>query len=162
MHLVQLNIAEAQYDMESREMNGFTSRIDAINAIADRAEGFVWRLKDDGKLDGALSIRHEGFGESVLINMSVWTSIESLFQFVYKTAHTKVMREERRNFHKIPKEHMVLWWVDEGHIPTLDEAYHKLEWLRSNGASPQAFSFALPFNEKGQPVQTNFPKKDCA
>ncbi len=162
MHLVQLNIADAQYDTQAPEMAGFTGRIDAINALADRAEGFVWRMKDDGPGDGALALRHEGFGPDTLVNMSVWTDIKSLYEFVYKTAHTKVMREERENFHRLPTEHMVLWWADEGHVPTLDEAYEKLSLLRKKGASPEAFSFALPFSEQGDPITPQFSKKDCA
>lgn len=162
MHLVQLNIADAQYATEAPEMVGFTGRIEAINALADRADGFVWRMTDDGPGDGALALRHEGFGPDTLVNMSVWEDIQSLYHFVYKTAHTKVMREERQNFHRLPTEHMVLWWAEEGHIPTLDEAYAKLSLLREKGASPEAFSFALPFDEAGEPIKAVFPKKDCA
>jgi hypothetical protein len=162
LHLVQLNIADAQYATEAPEMVGFTGRIEAINALADRADGFVWRMTDDGPGDGALALRHEGFGPDTLVNMSVWEDIQSLYHFVYKTAHTKVMREERQNFHRLPTEHMVLWWAEEGHVPTLDEAYAKLSLLRENGALPAAFSFALPFDETGKPVKPAFPKKDCA
>jgi len=72
------------------------------------------------------------------------------------------MSEERKNFHRMPTEHMVLWWVDAGHKPDLAEAYEKLMLLRETGASPKAFSFALPFDEKGRAIRSQFPKKDCA
>ena len=162
MQLAQLNIADTLHAIDSEALSGFTSRIDAINALADRATGFVWRLKDDGPEDGALSLRMEGLGPDTLVNMSVWEGIESLYHFVYKTAHTKVMSEERKNFHRMPTEHMVLWWVDAGHKPDLDEAYEKLVLLRETGPSPDAFSFAIPFDEKGQAITLQFPKKDCA
>jgi hypothetical protein len=162
MQLAQLNIAEARFETDAPEMSEFTGRIDAINALADRAPGFVWRLTDEGPEDGALSLRMEGLGASTLVNMSVWENIESLFHFVYKTAHTKVMREERPTFNRIPTEHMVLWWIKDGHIPTLSEAEAKLNMIRANGSTPAAFSFAVPFDEKGRAITPQFPKKDCA
>jgi len=162
VQLAQLNIADAKHPVDVEEMIGFTGRIEAINAMADRAKGFVWRLTDDGPSDGALFLRMEGLGADTLVNMSVWDTIESLYKFVYKTAHTKVMQEERSNFHRMPTEHMVLWWIDDGHIPSLDEARSKLDLIRAKGASPDAFSFALPFDEKGKAVTPEFPKKDCA
>ena len=162
MQLAQLNIADAKFETDADQMVGFTGRIDAINALADRADGFVWRMVDDGPEDGALTLRMEGHGPMTLVNMSVWTDIESLFHFVYKTAHTKVMQGKGKWFTPIPRQHMVLWWIEDGHIPDLDEAKAKLDLIRSNGSSPEAFSFALPFDENGKPVAPEFPKKDCA
>ncbi len=162
MQLAQLNIAEALYSVEDARMDGFTGPVDTINAMADRSPGFIWRLTDDDETDGALSLRMEGMNDYTLVNMSVWADIESLFQFIYKTAHAKVMRGKGDWFNPMPRSHMVLWWVEDGHIPTLDEAKAKLGSLRTNGPSPEAFDFQTPFSVDGQPVQTNFPKKDCA
>jgi hypothetical protein len=162
VQLAQLNIADALAPTDAPEMSGFTNRVDAINALADRATGFVWRLVDDGPEDGALALRMEGEGPATLVNMSVWTDLQSLFHFVYKTAHTKVMMGKRDWFAPIPREHMVLWWVEDGHIPTLDEAKAKLDMIRRDGSSPQAFSFALPFDARGKAISPPFPKKDCA
>ncbi|WP_427450341.1 DUF3291 domain-containing protein [Litorimonas sp. WD9-15] len=162
MQLAQLNIADARHPTEAPEMVGFTGRIDAINALADRAPGFIWRMVDDGPEDGALTLRMEGQGPMTLVNMSVWADIESLFHFVYKTAHTKVMQGKRDWFTPIPREHMVLWWVEDGHIPDLDEAKAKLDLIREMGPTPDAFSFAIPFDVDGQAVTPQLPKKDCA
>lgn len=159
MQLAQLNIADAKFETDADQMTGFTGRVDAINALADRAPGFIWRMVDDGPEDGALSLRMEGHA---LVNMSVWENIESLFNFVYRTAHTKVMQGKRDWFTSIPREHMVLWWIEHGHIPDLDQAKAKLDLIRANGPSPDAFSFALPFDEIGNPFPPTFLKKDCA
>ena len=162
MQLAQLNIAQGVAAMDDPQMQPFTGRIDAINAMADRTDGFVWRLTDeDDDIDGALSLRLPG-DEQTLVNMSVWRDIESLFGFVYKTAHAKVMTSNRDNFVTMPKQHMVLWWVEDGHIPTLSEAKVKLEAIRANGPSPEAFDFNTPFSNGGQAIMPQFPKKDCA
>lgn len=162
MHLAQLNIAKSVLPMTDPRMEPFTGRIDTINALADRSEGFVWRLTDDDpEMDGALSLRLPG-DQNTLVNMSVWESIESLYAFVYKTAHAKVMTDNRDNFKDLVESHMVLWWVKDGHIPDLVEARLKLDHVRAQGPSPEAFSFDMPFSEYGVPVIVQFPQKDCA
>jgi len=40
---------------------------------------------------------------------------------------------------------MVLWWVPEGHAPTVAEAQERLEALRKHGASSYAFGFSGVF-----------------
>ena len=162
MQLAQLNIAEGVVSMEAPQMESFTGRIDAINAMADRAAGFIWRLTDDDDdIDGALSLRLPG-DDKTLVNMSVWKDLDSLFGFVYKTAHAKVMTANRDNFAVIPQQHMVLWWIEDGHIPTIPEAKQKLDGIRANGPSPEAFDFNTPFSQSGQSLSPSFPKKDCA
>lgn len=162
MHLAQLNIADAKFETDRPEMHGFTSRIEAINALADRANGFVWRMVDYGPEDGALSLRMEGQGPMTLVNMSVWESVEALYQFVYQTAHAKVMRGKPDWFSDMPKTHMVLWWVEDGHTPDLNEARQKLDLIRASGPTPDAFSFTVPFDETGHPLTPPMGRKDCA
>ena len=162
MQLAQLNVADAQHAVDAPAMAGFTGRVDAINALADRSPGFVWRMTDDGPEDGALSLRMEGLGPMTLVNMSVWDSIEALYHFIYKTAHAKVMQGKDDWFSPMLVAHMVLWWVEDGHIPDLDEARAKLDLLRANGPSPDAFSFSVPFDEFGKPISPEMGRKDCA
>lgn len=162
MHLAQLNIGVATEPMENPSMVGFTGNIDRINALADRFEGFVWRLTDEtSDTDGALDLRLPG-DANMLVNMSVWESVESLYRFVYQTAHAKIMRDREQWFVPMTEQYMVLWWVEEGHIPDLEEAKEKLDLLRKNGPTPAAFSFTVPFDENGNPISPPMGRKDCA
>jgi len=161
-HLAELNIAEAVYAMDDGRMHGFTSRINGVNALADRADGFVWRLVDDDPdSDGALSLRPFP-NPNMLVNMSVWQDVQSLYEFVYKTVHAKVMAGKPDWFSHLKSHNSVMWWVPIGHIPTLDEAREKLAMLDDIGPSVDAFTFKQCFTTEGKPLIWDMPKKDCA
>ena len=161
-HLAELNIAQAKYPMDDVRMHGFTSRIRSVNALADRADGFVWRLVDDDpKSDGAISLRPFA-NPNMLVNMSVWQDIPSLYAFVYNTVHAKVMAGKPDWFSHLKSHNTVMWWVKAGHIPTLNEAKQKLARLDDIGASADAFTFGQYFTAQGFPFDFNAPKKDCA
>jgi len=147
-HLAQLNIAEIKYPKDSPEMADFFDALDEINALAEESEGFVWRFKDD--VEEADSIRM--FGEGVLPNLSVWQDRESLFRYVYQSAHTKFLARRKEWFQMPKNKHMVLWWVPVGQFPTLEEAAKRLEYLREHGPSLQAFTFKQAFDASGELV----------
>ena len=46
-HLAQLNIGKFRFPTDDPRMAGFMQNLDRVNAIAERSEGFVWRLKDE-------------------------------------------------------------------------------------------------------------------
>jgi len=135
------------------EIADFMAALDPINALADVAPGFVWRLQTgDGNATGI----HAFDDELMLLNMSVWESIESLRAFTYTTAHTDVLRRRREWFERLEVAHLVLWWVPAGHIPSIDEAIDRLERIRRDGPTPAAFTFRVPFEpaaiDPGEPL----------
>jgi hypothetical protein len=147
-HLAQINIARARYDLAAPEMEGFTSRLDAINALAERAPGFVWRLKDES--GDALSFRI--FDDPrIIVNMSMWESLSALGDFVHKTAHAKVMARRAEWFEPMGV-YLALWWQPAGHPPTLAGAARRLMMLQKQGATPEAFDFKHPFEAEGAPL----------
>ena len=140
-HLAQLNIAKMKFPLESPEMAGFVARLEDVNALADVAPGFVWRLQtDDGDATGI-----DFFGGDVLVNLSLWTDLEALHDFAFRSAHREVLARRREWFATLDKAYAVLWWVSAGHIPTLEEAAERLECLRRDGPCPRAFTFSKSF-----------------
>jgi hypothetical protein len=82
----------------------------------------------------------------MLINMSVWESVEALFDFVYKTAHTRFMARRTEWFEQSGEAHQVLWWVEAGRVPSLEEGVARLTRIRAEGPTPEAFSFKARFD----------------
>ena len=146
-NLAQLNVGRLLAPLESETLAGFVAALEPINALADGHPGFVWRLQTDA--GDATSIRPTE-DDLFLINMSVWSSLETLRAFVYTTAHVQVLRQRRAWFEQLATSHMVLWWVPAGHIPTVDEALARLERLRREGPTPAAFTFRAPFEPQAR------------
>ena len=137
-HLVQLNIARMRLPLEAPEMADFVNNLDRINALAEASPGFVWRLKTaEGD---ATALRP--LGADMLVNLSVWRDVETLKHFVFRSAHTDIMRRRGEWFHPLEQAPTVLWWVLAGHLPSLDEAIGKLDYLHHHGPSVHAFGFA--------------------
>lgn len=140
--LAQLNIALAREPLDAPLLADFVSQLAPVNARADAAAGFVWRLQtDEGDATGI-----RAFGDDrLIVNMSVWESLEALRAFVYgDRAHLDVMRRRRAWFERL-ETFMVLWWVPAGHRPTVAEAEDRLALLRAAGPSPEAFTFRRHF-----------------
>lgn len=163
MHLVQVNIAQIRHkSIDAPEMKSFTDRVDAINALARRSPGFVWTLEGE---EGVGATRIEVFPENpnAIIQLSKWDSVEALFQFAYKTAHAKLIAAKKDWFVPVPNlSNLALWWVDDDHLPTIDEAKAKMIRLHRNGPTPAVFDFSSPFDAQGRPIETRWPRKDCA
>jgi hypothetical protein len=141
-HLAELNVARAVADVDGPELAEFVAGLAAINALADAAPGFVWRLAG---ADADAPAATDTADPRLLLNVSVWTSAEALFDYVYKSQHTAFMAKRRQWFEKPAQAQLVLWWVPAGHLPTLAEALERLELLRREGPSAQAFTFKQRF-----------------
>ncbi len=140
--LAQLNIARMRFPLESPEMADFVNNLDRINALADSSEGFVWRLQGEGNDATSLRPFDDDF---IIVNMSVWDNLESLKAYVYKSAHTDILKRRAEWFEKVLEAMVVMWWIPSGHIPTVTESKERLEHLRQNGSSEFAFSFREAF-----------------
>ena len=141
-HIAQLNIARMIAPLDDPMMADFVAYRGPINEVADASPGFVWQFpiaEDDMSSYGL-------YGEElILINYTVWDSIEALKEFTYKTIHADAFRKRRKWFEKMAEHYLALWWIPAGHIPTWDEAATRLDALRANGETPYAVSFRSSF-----------------
>jgi hypothetical protein len=141
-HVAQLNIARLIEPLESPRLAGFVELLPVVNGLADAAPGFVWRLVDE---DGGDATHLRPFGPDYIVNLTVWESVDALREFVYRSGHIEPLRRRREWFHVADQPYAVLWWVPAGHIPTVDEAAHRLARLREAGPGPDAFTLREPY-----------------
>lgn len=114
MKLAQLNIALAKYPLDAPEIKEFGDNLELVNGIAESSEGFVWRLKDES--GDATNI--QAFDDpNMIVNMSVWDSVDSLKNFMFRTHHRDFMRRKGDWFHRLPEDTYVLWWIEETIFP---------------------------------------------
>jgi heme-degrading monooxygenase HmoA len=140
-HLAQVNVATVRAPLDSPELAGFVAQLESINALADHSPGFVWRLQTE---DGDATAIRPFQDERIMVNLSLWESLEALRTFVYASRHLDVMRRRREWFHRMDA-YLALWWVPAGTIPTVAQAKDRLQLLAGNGPGPDAFTFRVPF-----------------
>jgi len=148
-HLAQVNIGRIKAELDDPVMHGFVSRLEELNALADNAPGFVWRLQTP---EGNATYLRPWEDRRMLLNMSVWESIEVLKHYVYKTAHAKMLPQRHEWFERLSSVIVALWWVPVGHTPSIDEAKKRLAHLEAHGPNQFAFTFRtiFPPDEKFQ------------
>jgi hypothetical protein len=141
-HLAQLNIGRLQHPTEDPRVADFMNNLDLVNGLAERSKGFVWRLKDESGNNTSLRPYPD---PQMIVNMSVWESVEALERFVWQTVHKRFYGRRQEWFDKLDGPHFVLWWVPAGHRPTVAEAKERLEHLAAHGPSDYAFGWeSLP------------------
>jgi heme-degrading monooxygenase HmoA len=145
-NLAQLNIAKMIYDPDGPEMQDFNDALDPVNALGEASRGFVWRLKSDEESPQDDLVFND---PSWIVNLTVWKDLDALMAFVRSDLHLSIMKRRREWFLSVNKATMVLWWVPEGHIPSVAEAQQKLETLRRDGPAPGAFGFSAVFPAPG-------------
>ena len=152
MHLAELNISRWKVDPTSDAARGFTDYVARVNGIAERSPGFVWRKVDEERdAEGCNPVCD---GPNVLMTLSVWETPADLEKFVWQTVHKKIYNGKAQWFHEMESHHLVMWWVDEDTVPTLQEARERLDHLDANGDSDHAFGWShLPHVKMWQSQQ---------
>ena len=150
--LAQINIARFKAPIDSPLLAGFVEMLDPINALADAAPGFVWRLQTG---EGNATSIHAFDDDLILVNMSVWVSIEELNAFVYRSRHFEVFRRRRDWTEHMDRAYVALWWVPAGTVPTVEEGRRRLDLLIERGPTPEAFTFKRTFAAPAPEIQTS-------
>jgi hypothetical protein len=140
MHIAELNIGRLLYPVDDPRLADFVNNLARVNEMAERMPGFVWRLKGE---DPGNSLDVRPFADPTMaVNMSVWETVTDLENFVWKTVHQRFYNRKAEWFEKLQSHHLVMWFVEAGHIPTLVEAEERLRHLEANGNSDFAFDWS--------------------
>src|SRR5262245_18433799 len=137
-HLAQLNVGHIRYPTDDARMAELMGALDAVNALAERSPGFVWRLKDDSNNATNILVSND---PTFLVNMSVLETAEQLEHFVWNTVHKRIYQKKGNWFEPMRTPHFVMWWVPVGHLPTPAEALARLDHLAKHGSSDYAFGW---------------------
>jgi hypothetical protein len=157
--LAQVNISRLRFPLDSPELKDFVDALDPVNASAEEADGYVWRLQSDG--GDATDIKV--FGDDwLIINLTVWRDTNALTAFMYQGQHREMLARRREWFERVQEAMTALWWVPAGHRPTVAEAESRLLHLRANGPTPYAFTLRTSFPADAQepaPVTGEIPEE---
>ncbi|MFD4409524.1 DUF3291 domain-containing protein [Streptomyces sp. NPDC058466] len=144
--LAQVNIARLKAPLDSPRLKDFVEALDPVNAVADAADGFVWRLQSDSGNATDVPV----FGDDwLIVNMSTWRDTNALTAFMYQGRHRELLARRREWFERLEEAMTVLWWVPAGHRPSVAEAEGRLLHLRANGPTPYAFTLRTSFPPQG-------------
>lgn len=136
-HIAELNVARLKYEINDPRVADFVNNLDRVNAAAERSEGFVWRLKEEA---GDYSVVVDD-DPRIIPNLSIWENVESLENFVFKTIHKRIYERRAEWFGMMERMHFVMWPVEHGHKPTLEEAWDRLAHLNTHGSTDLAFGW---------------------
>ena len=147
--LAQINTGRLIAPVDDPKIAEFVAQLDPVNALADTAPGFVWRLQSSSGNATDIVYNDHPF---VIVNMSVWESVEALRDFVYQSKHLDLLRGRAKWFEKMEKPHYCLWWIPSTHIPTVAEGRERLEHYQQHEATPFSFWFSklYPAEEKAR------------
>ncbi len=145
-HLAQINIGLCKGPLDSPVMREFVELLDAMNALADASPGFVWRLQTpDGNATGVRAHPNP----LVITNVSMWTGVEALHHYTYRSSHAYAFRHRGKWFDELEGPHLALWWIEVGGEPSAEEGLRRIDLLARRGPSPDAFTFKQPFPPPG-------------
>ena len=145
--LAQINIGRLVAPVGDPRIADFMAQLNTINSLAERSPGFVWRLQSDA--GNAMDIPYNE-DPLMVVNLSVWQSIEALRDFTYRSGHVSPLRDRAKWFQKLDAPHYCLWWIPSGHIPALAEGRDRLEHYARRGPAAYAFWFGEPFPAPGK------------
>jgi hypothetical protein len=157
-HLAQINIGRLVAPPGDPRIQPFFDALDRVNSLAEESPGFVWRLKGEGNNATDLQPTADPL---VIPNMSVWEDAESLFQYVYRSAHTELMIRRREFFERFEGAHQALWWIEAGTIPTVNDGLSRLWHMDRFGPTSHAFTFKRRFPAPDATGEPDDMQPDC-
>jgi hypothetical protein len=141
-HLAELNVGRLIAATDDPRVAEFMGALDQINGLGKRMPGFVWMMEGSGEPNtGNTDTKIDGDPRYVA-NLTVWENVETLENFVFNTLHRRFYERRQEWFEVLGEMHFVMWWVPQGHRPSLEEALARLEHLKTHGDSDHAFGWS--------------------
>jgi len=157
--LAQFNIARIKYPLDDPRMAEFVNNVALVNGLAEQIDGFIWRLQDDSGNAMGMSVYDD---PRILPNLTVWRDVEALERFVWQTLHRRFYGRRQQWFEPIETP-LAMWWVPQGHRPTLAEGVTRLDHLKTRGPSGDAFGWeSLPQASLWQTARCGAPSENAA
>lgn len=138
MQLAQFNVARLVHPIDHPAIADFVANLDRLNRMADRMDGFIWRHEGESG-NSTEGLAH--LDPMLLPNLSVWKDGASLDRYVFGTIHKRIYDRRHEWFEAAKEFHLVMWWIEDGAFPTIEVAMTRLEKLRREGPSEDAFGW---------------------
>lgn len=141
MQLAEVNIGRLLAPTDDPRVAEFMANLDRVNGLGKRMPGFVWMSEGSGEPGTGNTENNIGDDPQFVLNLTVWEDLPSLERFVWGTIHKQFFERRREWFEVLGEMHFAMWWVEDGHQPTQDEALAKLAHLQAQGDGPDAFGW---------------------
>jgi hypothetical protein len=140
--IAQLNVARAVASLDDPRLADFMALLNEVNLLAELSPGFVWRMQGPSGNATDLNI---GDDPRVIVNLTVWESVDDLYAFTYRSGHRAVFARRFEWFERWEGPSVALWWQPAATIPTIEDAFRRLQLLAERGPTPEAFTFKQQF-----------------
>ena len=142
MQLAQLNIGRLVSPTDDPRVADFMANLDRVNGLGKRSPGFVWMMEGSGEPGTGNTENNIGNDPRFVANLTVWEDVQSLETFVWGTIHKQFYDRRQEWFEVLGEQHFVMWWVSDGHRPTLEEGLLRLDHKKTHGDSDHAFGWS--------------------
>lgn len=116
-------------------MSGFVRGAPRMNQLAERSDGFIWRLANETGPDAP----DFGGDPLMIFTLSLWRDVESLRHFTWNTLHKKFRMRTAEWFEPHDGPYLVCWPIEAGRTPTGAEAQERLAELERTGPTDRVF-----------------------
>ncbi len=124
----------------------FINNRDQLNRLGEKSKGFIWHLIVDHAINHEIiQLDDDAYTP---VNLSVWDTIDDLYDYVYKTTHGEMLLRKADWLAKMQQMRTAIWYVAPDHLPSIKEACERMAMLQKEGETPLAFTFKKRFSEE--------------
>ena len=138
MAIAQMNWGRLRHALDHPNMAEFNAALDVVYGMAETHRGFIWRIPDARAEEQLAAL---GYDNRMSATVSVWETVEDLRAFTYKSDHAAYLAQKAKWFAPPAPPQLVLWDVPRDSQPSFAEAFRRLEMLKRNGPTADAYGW---------------------